>query len=91
MNKSALKSKTVKKCAYKRGEASYGYTLSEHLCSDSKSYSIEVRLSLNGQKPSSATTGPVFCEMQRALSFYEKLRRNLATPIDLSYVFEDEF
>jgi len=38
----------------------------------------------------SASVDDAFCDAGQALIFYDKVVRNLATPIDLSYIFEDE-
>ncbi len=37
-----------------------------------------------------ASATDVFVNEECALSFFEKIVRNLATPIDLAYVIEDE-
>ena len=42
-------------------------------------------------KTTTARSGELFSEEKKALAFFEKLVRNLATPIDLAYIVEDEF
>ena len=38
-----------------------------------------------------AKTRELFSEGNKAKAFFDKLVRNLATPIDLAYIVEDEF
>ena len=38
----------------------------------------------------SAETRELFADIGKAVSFFDKLVRNLATPIDLAYIVEDE-
>lgn len=60
--------------------ASYGIPL----------YSVRVELADETGRLSSAEIRDVFADAGRAIIFYEKLVRNLATPIDLAYILEDE-
>lgn len=60
--------------------ASYGIPL----------YSVRVELTDETGRLSSAEIRDVFADAGRAIIFYEKLVRNLATPIDLAYILEDE-
>lgn len=60
--------------------ASYGIPL----------YSVRVELVDETGRLSSAEIRDVFADAGRAIVFYEKLVRNLATPIDLAYILEDE-
>ena len=54
-------------------------------------YSISVRLSRGGEALTSAESGEVFSNRDKAISFFERMVENLATPIDLAYVLEDSF
>ncbi len=61
--------------------ASYGIPL----------YTISVRMKRVGsQKSTEGKAENLFSDLKKAMSFFEKLVRNLATPIDLSYTVEDE-
>ena len=55
-------------------------------------YSIEVEMeNVKCERVTRAHTGELFSEEKKAVAFFEKLVRCLATPIDLSYIVEDEF
>jgi len=61
--------------------ASYGIPL----------YSISVKMRrLGSQKSTEGKAENLFSDLKKAMRFFEKLVRNLATPIDLSYIVEDE-
>ena len=61
--------------------ASYGIPL----------YSISVRMKkIGSQKSTEGKAENLFSDLKKAMRFFEKLVRNLATPIDLSYIVEDE-
>lgn len=53
-------------------------------------YSIEVKMTDENGKSTNAYVSDIFADVGKALVFYDKLVKNLATPIDLSYVLEDE-
>lgn len=53
-------------------------------------YSIRVRLTLADGTTTDAEVKDVFADVGRAILFYEKMLRNLATPVDLAYILEDE-
>lgn len=53
-------------------------------------YSIKVSMTDSGGVSTSADITDAFADVSRAIRFYEKLVRNMATPIDLPYVLEDE-
>lgn len=53
-------------------------------------YSVRVTLTDPYCKETSAEIRDAFADAGRAILFYEKIVRNLATPIDLSYIHEDE-
>ena len=55
-------------------------------------YSISVEMTnLKTGKHTSAQTRELFADESKAKAFFDKLVRNLATPIDLAYIVEDEF
>lgn len=55
-------------------------------------YSISVDMTvLATGRTTSATTKELFADEDKARAFFDKLVRNLATPIDLAYILEDEF
>ncbi len=55
-------------------------------------YSVEVEMEdIKSKKASCAKTRELFSEGEKAKAFFDKLVRNLATPIDLAYIVEDEF
>ena len=61
--------------------ASYGIPL----------YSISVKMKkLTSGKATEGKAENLFSDLKKALRFFEKLVKNLATPIDLSYIVEDE-
>ena len=53
-------------------------------------YSVFVCLTDSEGEESQARLDDIFADAGQALLFYDKLVRNLATPIDLKYAFEDE-
>ena len=63
-----------------RATASFGIPL----------YSIKAELTTPDGEESAMEIGDVFADAGRAIVFYEKALKNLATPIDLTYMLEDE-
>ena len=53
-------------------------------------YSIRVEMCDAEGKCTSADLRDAFADAGRAILLYEKILRNLATPIDLAYIHEDE-
>ncbi len=53
-------------------------------------YSIRVNMTDAYGNEGSADVTDVFSDEDKALDFFDKLVRNLATPIDLPYILEDE-
>ena len=53
-------------------------------------YSIRISMTDNGGNKTQKEVKDIFSDEGRAHKFFEKLVRNLATPIDLGYVVEDE-
>ena len=53
-------------------------------------YSIRIRMTDIEGRNTEAEIRDAFADSGRAILFFEKLVNNLATPIDLSYILEDE-
>ena len=51
-------------------------------------YSIEIIMLKDGES-SNCSSGELFSDVGKAISFYNKLKDNLATPIDLPFIIED--
>lgn len=51
-------------------------------------YSIEVIMTKDGEVTKN-TVEDIFSDVGKAVSFFEKISQNLATPIDLTYILED--
>ncbi len=73
----------------------YTYELFMHEDTKTASYKIplySISLHMTDSKGNETTAGvkDLFADIGKALEFYEKLVRNLATPIDLRYIIEDE-
>ena len=52
-------------------------------------YSVNIEMIDSEGHETAATVGDVFADAGKAIVFFEKLVRNLATPIDLAYILED--
>ena len=53
-------------------------------------YSIRIEMRDNQGNTTSADIKDAFADAGKAIVLYEKIVRNLATPIDLAYIHEDE-
>ena len=53
-------------------------------------YSIEIEMIDKEGRITSARTRDLFADIGKALSFFKKLYENLATPLNLPYILEDE-
>ena len=53
-------------------------------------YSIRVNMTDTFGNEGTADLTDVFSDADKALCFFEKIVKNLATPIDLDYILEDE-
>lgn len=53
-------------------------------------YSVRISLTDKYGKTCTKEAVDIFTDKERAVSFFDRLVRNLATPIDLGYVVEDE-
>lgn len=94
-NKNKVLEKIIKCDEVLDGDVSYTYRL---ISSEGKNhasyriplYSVCVDMTSESGEITSASIKEAFCDVGQALVFYDKVVRNLATPIDLAYVFEDE-
>ena len=90
IKQTVIRTKTVTKQGCK-----YVYTLFENESDRVASYrlslySIRIDLIDADGKESYAEVSDVFCDIGKAMVFYEMLIKNLATPIDLPYILEDK-
>ena len=53
-------------------------------------YLISIEMTLEGGSTTYAETGEIFANVNKAIRFFDKMVTNLATPIDLPYILEDE-
>ncbi len=53
-------------------------------------YSIKIEMTDEEGEVTKSETGELFSDVGKAISFFEKLVKYLATPIDLAYIVEDE-
>lgn len=53
-------------------------------------YSISVEMILDDGSTTYAETNEIFSDVGKAIAFFDRMIKNLATPIDLGYVVEDE-
>ena len=93
------KEKTVEKVirsdTAEDGENSYRYTLIMRESARVASYklplySIAIEMTRGDETVSYAETNEMFADVGKALAFYNKMVKFLATPIDLPYIVEDE-
>ena len=75
--------------------AEYKYELimrkSTHLaCFKLPLYSIKIEMKDADDEITKSETGELFSDVGKAISFFERLVKYLATPIDLAYIVEDE-
>lgn len=87
------KEKVIRREVVKEDNALHEYTLTEKESTHVASfhlplYSIKVEMVLGGEK-TEAQLSDCFANKMKAEKFFDKLVRNLATPYDLIYVFED--
>ena len=55
-----------------------------------RAYIISVEMTLDDGSTTYAETGEVFLDVGKAIAFFDRMVKNLATPIDLGYVLEDD-
>ena len=94
MNKQ-INDKIIRKEKIESDGYCYIYELSErrgHRMADFgvKLYSITVSMTDSNGKVRKSEAKDVFSSKRKAIEFFDKIVRNLATPIDLKYVIEDE-
>ena len=53
-------------------------------------YFISVEMTLVDGSVTYSETGEIFADVGKAIAFFDRMVKNLATPIDLPYVLEDE-
>ena len=96
MTNAKEETKTVVKSLTKECDgAKYTYTLyaaegKRVACFGLTLYSVKIEMTGKDGESTVSELNDVFVDSKRAFRFYEKLVKNLATPIDLPYVFEDE-
>ena len=94
------KTKTVNETIIRREECREdGYTYSYELIMKESGrvasyriplYSVRVKMTDRDGIESESEIKDAFADAGRAIVFFEKVVRNLATPIDLAYILEDE-
>ena len=94
-NKIKTNETTIRREVREDDGAQYTYTLVMHESRATASfgiplYSVRIEMTDAEGNKSDSEVGDVFADAGRAIVFYEKLVRNLATPIDLAYVLEDD-
>ena len=95
MSTTKTKSETVRREQREAEGISYDYTLSVKRSERTASfrlplYSVGVRIVDERGVESSAMLEDVFLSSESAFAFFDRIVENLATPIDLPFVFEDE-
>ena len=95
MGKPVVKDTVIKKDVREADGARYCYTL---IMSESNKvasyklplYSIEIEMTDAEGNVTNARTKEIFADVGKAISFFRKLSENLATPLNLLYILEDE-
>lgn len=95
MGKTVVKDTVIKKDVREADGARYCYTL---IMSESNKvasyklplYSIEIEMTDAEGNVTNARTKEIFADVGKAISFFRKLSENLATPLNLLYILEDE-
>ena len=95
MGKTVMKDTVIKKELREADGAIYSYSL---IMSESNKvasyklplYSIEIDMTDEDGSRTHARTKELFADVGKALSFFRKLSDNLATPLNLPYIVEDE-
>lgn len=95
MGKTVVKDTVIKRDVREADGARYCYTL---IMSESNKvasyklplYSIEVEMTDKDGNVTNARTKEIFADVGKAISFFRKLSENLATPLNLLYILEDE-
>ena len=95
MRKSKFKDTVIRQDNVNDGENEYTYQLIMREGAKLASYriplySVKVVMTNNDGDSTSASVKDVFADAGKAICFYEKIVKGLATPIDLRYIIEDE-
>ena len=53
-------------------------------------YSVEIEMTDADGNVTSASTSEIFADVGKAIVFFKKMVENLATPLNLPYIIEDE-
>ena len=94
MKKNSNKSEIIKDVTKTENGIIYRYILSARKSKKVASfemplYSVEVIMTKDGEVTKNSVDD-VFSDVGKALRFFEQVSKNLATPIDLTYVLEDK-
>lgn len=89
------KESVIRSCEIQNEGISYNYSLTERRSGAIPSYglslyTVKVKMKDASGISTEAVAGDIFKDEACALNFYDKIVRNLAIPIDLAYVVEDE-
>ena len=95
MKREKIKTEIIKEDKIERDGCEYRYTLE---CKKSMKvasyrlplYSVKICFKSEDGDSTECSSGELFTDVGRALVFYRRLVDNLATPIDLPYIVEDE-
>lgn len=95
MGKTVLKNNVIKRVVREADGSHYRYALTVSESNKVASYklplySIEIEMTTPDGKRTYARTRELFADVGKALSFFKKLTDNLATPLNLPYIVEDE-
>ena len=96
MQNQRILSKIIRKETRCDGENTYSYELfsceGDNLVSFRLPlYSIKITMTDSQGNVKHADAKDAFSDASKALVFFDKIVRNLATPIDLAYIIEDEY
>lgn len=83
------KQEIIRETIVASGGYTYKYTLSAGMDTPS-TYSLKIVMSGGGDEVRSNTASVAMTDGGRAIAFYNKLVRNLATPANLQYCIEDD-
>lgn len=94
MKKNSIKSEIIKDVTKTEDGIIYRYILTAKKSKKVASfalplYSVEVIMTKDGEITKNSIDD-AFADAGKALCFFEQISKNLATPIDLTYVFEDK-
>ena len=95
MSKAIITDKIVRKEEREVDGAKYSYTLVMSESNKVASYKIplycvDIEMTDIDGNVTKARTGELFADVGKAISFFKKLCDNLATPMNLPYILEDE-